>query len=136
MLNFSTYIILFDLFFTSFVQAAPKSTSYREVMTVTNTVFINQFKEAFTSDFCDERSPFMKCFNVEPKQCTTFIETKTEDCSKKLKLPKQIRIDLQGTRVGELMGRCLGRSFVEKHKNRKIVNDYCERRDQWIATIQ
>jgi hypothetical protein len=107
--------------------------TYVEIVSVSKKEFLLQFNRSLPKDFWDTQSPFRECFDLSDKLCLKEVNSSIARCAEQTALPSKIRLDLAAGALGEKLGRCVGSDFDKQNQKRRIVNDYCKRRDTWLS---
>ncbi|MCO5144265.1 MAG: hypothetical protein M9962_14340, partial [Oligoflexia bacterium] len=98
-------------------------------------VFLKKFQEQFSQKFCEEKSYFRSCFEVNADLCKESVTTLTKDCisSFEAKIPDTLQQPVDGQTWGKQIGTCAGEAFEKKMADKKSsTNKDCENAEKWM----
>ena len=113
-------ILILIVSIASFAKTSKKDKPYiLPDMLVNKNEFIKFLRDESPKDFCNEKSYFIKCFDVVESQCPDDVKASFDVCKKSVKIPDKfdvLEIDLYSSKLGECVGTDIERQWIERKK--------------------
>jgi hypothetical protein len=100
---------------------------------VSKAEWIEGMKTAIPAAFCSSSQYFRQCYSVTSNECEEATVSATRNCLAKYntEIPAILVQPEDGTRMGEIIGQCVGYTYADNFAARHISNAKCNDAKNW-----
>ncbi|MEP5766172.1 MAG: hypothetical protein ABJ308_16360 [Halieaceae bacterium] len=104
--------------------------------TVSKQAWGTQMEAALAASFCQSDAYYRQCFSISASQCKETASSVTKACLAKsgADIPDPLQQPADGTRWGNIVGRCAGNAFEAAQAQAKQQNSRCQDAKNWLPS--
>ena len=94
-----------------------------------------QMEAALAASFCQSEAYYRQCFSISASQCEETAKSVTKVCLEKsdTDIPDPLEQPADGSRWGNIVGRCAGIEFEAAQAEAKQHTARCENAENWLS---